>query len=42
MSTNENYVKTTLIVVGLGLKRCTCKVSAGGSKIMSRHASIML
>jgi hypothetical protein len=42
MSTNDNYVKTTLTVVGLGLQRCTCKVSAGGSEIMSRHAAIML
>jgi hypothetical protein len=42
MSTNDNYVKTTLTVVGLGLQRCTCKGSAGGSEIMSRHAAIML
>jgi hypothetical protein len=42
MSTNDNYVKTTLIVVGLGLQRCTCKVSVGGFEIMSRHAAIML
>jgi hypothetical protein len=28
--------------IGLGVQRCTCKVSAGGSKIMSRHAAIML
>jgi hypothetical protein len=39
---HDNYVKTTLTVVGLGLQRCTCKVSAGGSEIMSRHATIML
>jgi hypothetical protein len=26
----------------VGLQRCTCKVSAGGSEIMSRHATIML
>jgi hypothetical protein len=32
----------TLTVVGLGSQRCTCKVSAGGSEIMSRHAAIML
>jgi hypothetical protein len=32
----------TLTVVGLGLQRCTCKVSAGGSEIMSRHVAIML
>jgi hypothetical protein len=31
MRKNDNYVKTTLTVVGLGLQRCTCKVSAGGS-----------
>jgi hypothetical protein len=42
MSTNDNYVKTTLTVVGLGLQRCTCKVSTSGSEIMSRHAAIML
>jgi hypothetical protein len=42
MSTNVNYVKTTLTVVGLGLQRCTCKVSLGGSEIMSRYATIML
>jgi hypothetical protein len=34
--------ETTLTVVGLGMQRCTCKVSASGSKIMSRHATIML
>jgi hypothetical protein len=34
--------KKTLTVVGLGLQRCTCKVSAGGSEIMLRHATIML
>jgi hypothetical protein len=28
MSTNDNYVKTTLTVVGLVLQICTCKVSA--------------
>jgi hypothetical protein len=32
----------TLTVVGLGSQRCTCKVSAGGSEIMLRHAAIML
>jgi hypothetical protein len=42
MSINDNYVKTTLAVVRLGLQICTCKVSAGGSEIMSRHAAIML
>jgi hypothetical protein len=42
MSTNDNYVKTTLIMVGLSLQRCTCNVSAGGSEIMLRHAAIML
>jgi hypothetical protein len=31
-----------LTVVGLGLQRCTCKVLAGGSEIMSRHAAIIL
>jgi hypothetical protein len=29
-------------MVGLGLQRCTCKVSIGGSEIMSRHTTIML
>jgi hypothetical protein len=42
MSTNDNYVKTILTVVGLDLQRCTCKVSAGGFEIMSIHAAIML
>jgi hypothetical protein len=42
MSTSDNYVKQTLTVVGLGLQRCTCKVSVDGSEIMSRHAEIML
>jgi hypothetical protein len=40
MSTNDNYVKTTLTVVGLGLQRCTCKVSVGGSETCSNNAVI--
>jgi hypothetical protein len=31
-----------MTVVGLGLQRCTCKVSASGSEIMSRHVAIMM
>jgi hypothetical protein len=41
MSTSDNYVKTTLTVVGLGFQRCTCKVSAGGYEVMSRHATML-
>jgi hypothetical protein len=42
MSTNDNYMKANLTVVGLGLQICTCKVSAGGSEIMSGHEAIIL
>jgi hypothetical protein len=35
----RQLMKTTLTMVGLGLQRCTCKGSVGGSEIMSRHAA---
>jgi hypothetical protein len=34
MSTKNNYVKTTLTVVGLVLQRCTCKVSASSNNVV--------
>jgi hypothetical protein len=41
MSTSDNYVKTNLIVVGLGLQIYTSKVLAGGSGIMSIHVAML-
>jgi hypothetical protein len=40
MSTNDNYMKTTLTVVGLGLQRCTCKV-VGVSYVVTRFATAL-